>query len=206
MLCNTYRVYAKTVGELSTEIIFDDSAEISSWAKESVAYMTEFAVMTGVSETEFSPTGTYTREQCYVTFLRLYKNAPCSILNGGVNDLITYDKSVSEIMMYETFVLDYSCETEDFGIFYGWQTTARVRGYMLWIVYKDGSKIDIAEDFDYQYYLTLTDFSLNEDETILYCTDTRADMYNDVEKINYAIDIDSGKIIEKIFVEYENND
>ena len=66
---------------------FSDYAQISSWAQESVAAVSGWGVMNGVSATEFDPKGTYTREQCFVTFLRLWKNAPVSRVRGNVKTL-----------------------------------------------------------------------------------------------------------------------
>lgn len=50
---------------------FYDVKEISSWADSAVRYMYQWDVMKGVSDRYYSPKGYYTREQCYITFLRL---------------------------------------------------------------------------------------------------------------------------------------
>lgn len=50
---------------------FYDVGEISSWADSAVRYMYQWDVMKGVSETHFGPKLHYTKEQCYITFLRL---------------------------------------------------------------------------------------------------------------------------------------
>lgn len=50
---------------------FNDADMISSWADTAVRYMYQWDVMKGFSDTEYSPKSHYTREQCYITFLRL---------------------------------------------------------------------------------------------------------------------------------------
>ncbi len=52
---------------------FDDDVMISDWAKDAVYAMRALGIMQGVSNTEFSPKGTYTVEQAITTILRLYK-------------------------------------------------------------------------------------------------------------------------------------
>ncbi len=50
---------------------FYDVEEISSWADSAVRYMYQWDVMKGVSEIYYEPKSHYTKEQCYITFLRL---------------------------------------------------------------------------------------------------------------------------------------
>ena len=50
---------------------FCDVKEISSWADSAVRYMYQWDVMKGVSDVQYSPKSHYTKEQCYITFLRL---------------------------------------------------------------------------------------------------------------------------------------
>ena len=52
---------------------FSDDSAISPWAKESVYFVYGVGVMNGVGNNAFNPSGTYTREQAYMTVLRLYK-------------------------------------------------------------------------------------------------------------------------------------
>jgi len=51
---------------------FADSAQISSWAMESVGQMQASGIMGGIGNNLFSPGGQYTREQSIVTMLRLF--------------------------------------------------------------------------------------------------------------------------------------
>ncbi len=50
---------------------FSDVSEISSWADTAVRYMYQWDVMKGFSEEIYSPKTGYTREQCFLTFVRL---------------------------------------------------------------------------------------------------------------------------------------
>lgn len=50
---------------------FYDAREISSWADSAVRYMYQWDVMKGISDVQYAPKAYYTKEQCYITFLRL---------------------------------------------------------------------------------------------------------------------------------------
>ena len=74
MLLRVYFCYGGGVklGPKSAEVdAFLDAVQISSWADTAVRYMYQWDVMTGFSKELYSPKTSYTREQCYVTFLRL---------------------------------------------------------------------------------------------------------------------------------------
>lgn len=76
MLLRTYFCYGSGVklGSKSEGVdAFYDKDEISSWADSAVRYMYQWDVMKGVSDTEYAPKEHYTKEQCYITFLRLDK-------------------------------------------------------------------------------------------------------------------------------------
>lgn len=65
----------KYMGKTDIEDIgtnFADSSSIQSYAVEAVNYVNALNVMKGTSDTTFSPNGTYTRQQAYITALRLY--------------------------------------------------------------------------------------------------------------------------------------
>lgn len=51
---------------------FADRDALPSWATEAVDYVFQTGVMGGVGENRFDPTGTYTREQAYMTIYRLF--------------------------------------------------------------------------------------------------------------------------------------
>lgn len=60
----------------SIESFFKDSADVSPWARNDVATVAYWKVMNGVSEGIFAPKGTFSIEQCAVTFLRLWDYNP----------------------------------------------------------------------------------------------------------------------------------
>lgn len=53
---------------------FADNADIADYAKKAVSYVTTLKIMNGVGEDKFDPTATYTREQAYVTIVRLFNS------------------------------------------------------------------------------------------------------------------------------------
>lgn len=53
---------------------FSDAGEISDYARTAVEFVSASGVMNGTEETRFSPKLHYTRQQAYLTFLRLYQN------------------------------------------------------------------------------------------------------------------------------------
>ena len=54
------------------EPTFDDNADVSGWARAAVGQMQASGIMGGTGNNQFSPQGTYTREQSMVTIMRLY--------------------------------------------------------------------------------------------------------------------------------------
>ena len=57
----------------ATDPTFADNASISSWAAEAVGQMQAAGIMDGTGNNQFSPQGSYTREQSILTALRLYE-------------------------------------------------------------------------------------------------------------------------------------
>ena len=51
---------------------FADNASISSWARDAVGRVKAAGIMDGTGNNQFTPQGTYTREQSILTILRLY--------------------------------------------------------------------------------------------------------------------------------------
>jgi len=75
---------AASVFELDTSAkisYFADADRISQYAKESVDFVYTTGIMKGTGNAMFNPTGFYTREQAYMTALRLY-----NVLNGIKNE------------------------------------------------------------------------------------------------------------------------
>jgi|GEM_PF-4627024 len=53
---------------------FADAASISDWAQPSAAFVAENGIMMGVGNNMFDPKGFYSRQQSYLTILRLFNN------------------------------------------------------------------------------------------------------------------------------------
>ncbi|MBR3998916.1 MAG: S-layer homology domain-containing protein, partial [Clostridia bacterium] len=69
-----YRAYMVCGGEsvVSDEIVYTDTEEIADWAVSEVQQMSGQNVVRGMGDGTFAPKSTYTREQCYLTLLRLF--------------------------------------------------------------------------------------------------------------------------------------
>ena len=63
----------KTMIRSNDVSLYDDAADISDWAKSAVSSMKAMDIMKGVSEREFAPKGSYTKEQAIATMVRLYE-------------------------------------------------------------------------------------------------------------------------------------
>jgi len=61
--------------------IFRDGNKIQSWAQESINYCYMYGIMQGIDNNQFDVNGTYSREQAYITILRLYN----LYKNGEIN-------------------------------------------------------------------------------------------------------------------------
>ncbi len=69
-----YRAYMVCGGEpvVSEEISYTDAEEIADWAAAEVQQMSAQDIVRGMGDGTFAPQDTYTREQCYLTMLRLF--------------------------------------------------------------------------------------------------------------------------------------
>ncbi|WP_054026619.1 S-layer homology domain-containing protein [Bacillus sp. FJAT-28004] len=69
MLANTAEVLGY---EVAADVsVFADNSSIASWAMLSVDFVSMYDVMKGTGNNMFSPKGTYTRQQAYMTIMRL---------------------------------------------------------------------------------------------------------------------------------------
>lgn len=76
ILFNTFAIYASGYKHFSPFGSFEDAELIADWARDPVWYMNEQGIMLGIGENRFDPLGYCTREQAFVTFLRLGKSGP----------------------------------------------------------------------------------------------------------------------------------
>ena len=182
MLYNTYLAYAnhpeEDIPELNLEQ-FADQDEISPWARQAVSTMVAWDVMAGMSETEFGPKSHYTYEQCWVTFLRLYKNAPEGRLQGSVKmpDGWSQDAALAELRGRIFYNEEYYAETEDYIVLFGGQSVdVRNDFETIWVFYQDGGRKTVHVP-ELKYRVTEERFSLDEEHDILYCTNDQGIVY-----------------------------
>ena len=139
MLARTYRAYQSEEPDVLEPVSFTDRADIADWALEDVALMSQLGIMNGVGDGRFDPLGTYTKEQCFISLLRLYevvpfdgagRENPFSILEPQPGFLCTVPNSG-----YYAFAV----ESQDYFIFSmvypykGWSNTT----YHIYVVNRD---------------------------------------------------------------------
>lgn len=100
----------------NTGVYFSDEERIAQWATESVSALTAWNIMEKMDYGSFCPDGYISIEECIVTLLRLYDNAPISRINGNVKRLFTYEQCIEYIpnmsdCFYENFKLEGSIAT-----------------------------------------------------------------------------------------------
>lgn len=105
MLLRAYRSLDPDLPEAPESLPFQDAGEISDWARDSVATLNAWGILQGKGNGEFDPKGPFTKEQCVLTFLRLYENAPVRRDQGNVTSPFTYQQ-VMEVL--ETQIYDES--------------------------------------------------------------------------------------------------
>lgn len=148
-----------------------DYEKISEWAKSSVRNMYVMNVMKGVSETEFSPQGLYTREQCFATFLRLNENGNIGRINNDALEFMSYQEMVEEIENRSYYESWYKEENENYIIMYGQQAPGgRMNAKSFYIIYKNGGRKNIVNQFGLvDLKLSLSNFEFDESGHFLYC-------------------------------------
>lgn len=97
MLTRAYGVCGGKLPENVGQVSFPDETRMAEWAKESVGALSTWDVMKGMNDGSFAPDSNYTVEQCLVTLLRLYENAPVSRIKGNVTPLFTYEQVMTDV-------------------------------------------------------------------------------------------------------------
>lgn len=148
-----------------------DYEKISEWAKSSVKNMYAMNVMRGISDTEFSPQGPYTREQCFVTFLRLNKNGNVGRKDNDALEFMSYQEMVEEIENRAYYESWYKAENEDYIIMYGQQAPGgRTNAKSFYVIYKNGGRKNLVNQFGLvDLKLSLSNFEFDESGHFLYC-------------------------------------
>lgn len=96
-----FRTYEACGGELPAEpaeLTFHDRDRIADWARDDVAALLEWKVMTGDEQGNFDPDGLCTYEQAITMFLRMYDRAPVRLANGNVKQMFTYEQSMEYLL------------------------------------------------------------------------------------------------------------
>lgn len=206
MLLNTYRLYAGDHLQLDqASISFADTSSIAAWAVDAVEVMTSMGVMTGTGNNCFAPTETYTREQCYTTFMALYKNAPVSKYHHNVKGLYSPEEYLDYLTegRMTSFSLKeiLSCDTAY--VIYGTTMSFSSSDTQLIVVYRDGRGGHYGKSFSYPASPTRTvgyelkNFTFMEDDTLLTFTacPTEITDYSIVNECkNYTLNILSGDL------------
>lgn len=143
MLLRVYRIYDKqqllSIGDAVTS--YSDADLIGPWAKEAVTLMSNYHIMTGTDASTFSPDLHYTREQCIVTFLRLYNNMPVSKVKSNVPRFSTIEEDIDHEISMPFFSLSYRWDTQDAVILYGFYGgIGTLSGSKMHIFYYTGGK------------------------------------------------------------------
>lgn len=145
MLANTYIAIGGSLPVDTIPFYYNDLNLIADWAVESVAFMFRYSVMLGVGDNLFEPYGTYTREQCIATFLRLYRNTPVSRNNGIALLPYNFNSLLNDIYEIGGFRESARFDTDEFVLVAGLIPNP-VYGYveLLRCVYRRGGVRDIA--------------------------------------------------------------
>lgn len=187
MLTRAYGVCGGTLPKEGTEADFTDQEKIADWAKEKAVALSSWNVMKGMDDGSFAPEGQYSVEQCIVTFLRLYENAPVSRKHGNVTPIFTYEQGIG----YMKSFLDGEIYKESFRLEGPVATLIRgeLSGTMhdysfLSFVYRDGGMkgvdLGVCNGIDMGYpdldgRLKLENPHFSEDGKTFYCTVTISD-------------------------------
>lgn len=97
MLARAYEVCGGTLSIPVVQNTFTDETEISDWAKDSVAALASWGVIKGMENGGFEPEAQYSIEQCIITFLRLYEQAPVSRKNRNNIQIFDYERCLGLI-------------------------------------------------------------------------------------------------------------
>jgi len=151
LLLNTYDFYGEwEIQEMGLSFceVYADSDLVAEWAIESAMFMYQSNIMRGVDAITFSPLGTYTVEQCIISFLRLYENAPTSRQNSNITHFMTFADTLADVLAGPTgnANIDTRYDLEDITVIYSIVGGLPHGGinYFLWILY--GHDADESND------------------------------------------------------------
>ena len=200
MLANAYRSMSGSAtleeGTTAFESTFSDSDTLASWALADAALMYQCGVMNGTAADTFDPLGSYTREQCYATFLRLLDFAPAERI------LLPYEEAVERTLSFNymtPYYINTEFHCEAYSVYYGsLGGTPHGSVCSLWIIYRSGGRYNVLQQWDMlptnSFYFTdyiFYDLAISDDEsTLTFMRDFEFETYT------YAVDLMTGKITE----------
>jgi len=164
MLQRTYTCYASNLPAAGA-LTFSDKNSVADWAASSVSLLAQWGVMQGKEQNTFDPLGTYTREQCIVTFMRLYDRAPEGRAKGTVGTLYSYEEQIQRLTRLGTYGSSIlyradapTCTVLYVGYLGGVQTYTAFR-----ILYKDGTyrTVDLVKGYASGFYLNAAQTAVN---------------------------------------------
>lgn len=143
ILLRAYAAYAGGYEALPSDVAetsYPDQAAIGDWAKDGVALMAQWKVMNGMDDGTFAPQANYTVEQCVLTLLRLWENAPTSQAKANVAPLFTYEQARAGLVKdgYDKVALDVKGTIADF-LRVDVDLAVTLRPSSLYFVYQSGS-------------------------------------------------------------------
>lgn len=149
---------------------FKDNDEIADWAKSSVARLYDWGVMNGTGAGLFSPDAYYTREQCIVTFIRLYRSAPLSSGHDG-KSLCPYTQNelIDQVRGADFYHEDSVLVNDLCTILCGYQSTNRGNIPVIAAIYQNGGMYDLDRVLT-QLYSVIQDIEFGEEEHLLKVT------------------------------------
>lgn len=200
MLQRTYLVYGGTPTPAAGAPTFSDSASIDGWAEDSIALMSAWGVMNGLEDGSFAPAAHYTRQQCYLTFLRLWKQGPVSAAKGNVRQLRTFEEAVQDAQNPTWDSILYRLDTPACTILHLYSGGhMHAYGY-LQLVYPSGairsSKVTAGLDPWPDRPGLGTDISLNLD--LVLSQDGKEVYLNGNDGYRYAMDLERGLVTRKL--------
>lgn len=176
MLTRAYQVCGGTLPDGASS--FADGADIGDWAMPSVDGMAALGVMEGVGDGLFAPAASYSREQCAVTFLRLYRDAPVGRLQGNLPPLYSYEEQLDRILNPEGFLLldTTTLEGNTCTVICGRQEGRHGSYWKIYLLYPQGYVTELLHDLPTHpwsgSFAPPTDLALEEEGTVLTFTIT----------------------------------
>ena len=202
MLASAYTLYAGEMQLPAGQISFVDQDQIAPWAADAVEKIVSVGVMTGVDGNRFAPMEFYTREQCYVTFMALYQNAPISKAQKNVPGLYSPEEYVERLSRgrMTPFTLQGQVECEDAYIVYGQAVSFSSSETRLFVILRNGTGGYYGKTFSYMVSPTrsagyvLENVAVEREGTVLRLVMTPLERETP-EKQTVVLDLLSGKQI-----------